>query len=120
MQTLLLLHHSVMVDLSKKSRNLKMLYRNIHVKYKPEFFCKIILNLSPIAYSYFFSQLDFDHDFILHQSDQYTKTYAVCPSACTMDICLTSFSAERLKLILCAYTFCQNFYLKKSIKVRSS
>ena len=53
-----------------KSRNLKT-YRNIRVQCRPEFFCK----------NYFFSQIDSGLDFILHQSDQYTKTYAVCPLA---------------------------------------
>ena len=95
MQTSFSLRHFVMVDSSKKSRNLKTLYRNILVKYRPDFFCKIIWNLSPITYSCFFSQLDFGRDFILHQSDQYTKTYAVPPSACTVDVRRTSFGAER-------------------------
>ena len=100
MQTVLLLRHFITVDSSKKSQDLKTLYWNIRVKYRPEFFCKIVSNLSPITYSYFFSHLNFGLDFILHQSDQYTKTYAVCPLACTVDARLMFFRAERLRLSL--------------------
>ena len=99
METLLLLHHFVIVDSSKKSQNLKSLYWNIRVSYRPELFCKITSNLSPITYSYFFSQVDFGFHFILHQSDQCSKVYVVRPSTYTVDICCMSFGVERLSVL---------------------
>ena len=99
METLLLLHHFVIVDSSKKSQNLKTLYWNIRVSYRPELSCKITSNLSPITYSYFFSQVDFGFHFILHQSDQCSKVYVVCHSTYTVDICCMSFGVERLSVL---------------------
>ena len=112
MQTLLSLRHFVTINYSKKSQNFKTLYRNIRIKYRPECFCKIISNLSPITYSCFFGKIDSGLDFILHQIDQYTKTYAVRPSVCTVNVRRTSFDAEKLTYLIeswispgCSYEF---------------